>query len=363
MRKLCIIATGGTIGAHADKSGISLRPPEDSIIRELLSIHPSTKHINTPDFFHPFTLLSEDMSPIHWEKLATCISDRIEEGYQGIIIAHGTDTMAYSISAVSFMLGGKTGITVPIVFTGALIPYGEEASDAAQNLADAVIFANKYDYAGIFLVFQTDRRIGKRMDSSSVFWGPRVQSMRPGGKSFETVDNHFIALVRNGEIQSPKDNFRYPLRSGQKNKRDQRDSNPIDTRYNENVSVLKVYPGFQPKVIDMVVEMGAKAIIVDLYHSGTACTLENSHSIVNPIKRATENGICVLGAGAPFRNNEQYKSTSALVRAGLIPLGRMSLEATVAKAMCLLGRDISGDALGSAMDKHIAHEIYSGTQG
>lgn len=298
------------------------------------------------------------MTPNDWVTLATCIAQCAQRGADAIVVTHGTDTMAYSLAAVSFMLK-PISIKIPIVFTGALIPHGEDYSDAHQNLWDAILFAVSSEFAGVYLVFESqDRRPGTEGASRAIYWGSRVQSIRPGGRVFDTVDNRPLGRIENGVMKSGKIYWKYPRKNtGEKN------DIQTDTHFDDRVEVLKVYPGFDPKLLDNAANAGIRAIIIDLYHSGTACTRDDQqekYSLIPAIKRLRSNNIAVLGAGAPFRATEQYESTSALVRAGLHPLGRMSLEATVVKAMCLLGRNLYGASLGSSMDKPIYHELYHG---
>lgn len=350
--KVSIICTGGTIGSRADDSGISTRPPEENIIEQLLENKPKGYRSYDVTIRYPVTLLSENMVPSDWVQVAQCVAADIRAGFDAIVVTHGTDTMPYTLAALSFML---RPIHIPIVFTGSLLPYGEENSDAHQNLWDALKFAAEHAYAGVYLVFQSE--LNKQRYEKvhrEVYWGSRVQSIRAGGKSFETVDNRPLFRIVDGLIKG-NDPFKISKKKVGKIE--------VDSRLDEGVEVFKVYPGFNPKLLEEVVNRGTKAVIIDLYHSGTACAREGKYSrysIVNSVKYLVENKVAVLGAGAPFRAHEQYQSTSSLVDAGLHPLGRMSLEATVVKAMCLIGRDFNSESLCKAMDKPLMKEIFTG---
>jgi len=347
--KLVIIATGGTIASKSSVAGIRTRAQKEQVIDQILFHKPrGYPSLCDIDVIYPYTMLSENMIPSDWERLSNSIAHEIRKGADAIVVTHGTDTMAYSLSAVSFMLSDPM---IPIVFTGALLAYGEEGSDGHQNIWDSIVFATRHDCAGVYLVFQSPSK-----PTRSVYWGPKVQSMRAGGRFFETVDNRIIAKISNGRITQSRDPFRIPIR-----KKTEFIDVHVDPRINEQIEVFKVYPGFDPKLLVNAIDRGTKAVLIDLYHSGTACarTGKNQrYSIIESVKKLKNNGVAVFGSGVPHKSSEQYKSTSALIDAGLHPLGNMSLESSIVKAMCLLGRGVSQQDLYDEMDKPILYEIY-----
>lgn len=347
LMNIIVIATGGTIGSYSGERGIRTHALTDRAIDRLLSARP----LGLPDdvnieVVYPFTLLSENIVPNDWSAIAHQIAKSIERGADGIVVAHGTDTMAYSIAAVSFML---SHIPIPIVFTGALRPHGDRRSDAYDNLWDAIIVAALHKYAGVYLVFGSpDLRV------RSVYWGPRVQSIRAFGRLFESVDSRRVGRVEHHDPYLTQDPLELP-----------RTSVPhinIDDRIAPCVSVLKVHPGLDPEMLANLRAFNSlpRVIILDLYHSGTACTRDgghNSYSLYPVIKKLSDSGIVVFGAGAPVTQKERYTSTTSLVAAGLIPLGKMSLEVSIVKAMCLLGRQYSVESLISKMRHSFLGEV------
>lgn len=346
--KISVIATGGTIGSQTGSEGIrALRHDLDAIGR-VLKNRPNGYPQDDLTVIYPFTLLSENMVPDDWVRLGEVIAKEIKKGADAIVVTHGTDTMAYSLSAVSFIL---SAVPVPIVFTGALHPYGADDGDGERNLWDSILFAAEHEWAGVFLVFQSSER-----NSRWVYWGPRVQSMKTGGRYFETIDNSQVAKITRGKILEAKNPFKRRRRkSGQEIQ--------INPALDEKVEVFKIYPGFNPLLLLGAIDRGTKAVLIDVYHSGTACVRDGSYrnySLLPAIQMLRQSKVAVLGAGVVQYHAERYETASKLVEAGLHPLGRMSLEASVVKAMCLLGRGIQPDDLGSEMDKQILFEIAIG---
>ncbi len=351
--KFKVIATGGTIGSETKKNGISTRDVAEKIIDVVIKERPlKTTNTNIEfDISYPLNLLSENFVPNDWGILAREIVAASAKKYNAIVVTHGTDSMAYSIAAISLMM---PNVRIPIVFTGALKNFDDKDSDAPINLWNSITFAEhqvKEKTHGVYLVFQGHDRNG------FAYWGPRVQSIKHGGKYFNTIDNNKIARVVNGEVKDYKFYF-------SKYKKTRYTESNIITKFDDRIEVHKIYPGFNPKFLESAIERKTKAILLDLYHSGTACSRaeeNNNYSILSSIELLKKENIAVLGSGAPLRSNEQYQSLTNLIESGMIPLGFISLEFAIVKTMFLLGKGYFGKDLGKQMENPFVNEIYSGT--
>ena len=354
--KFKVIATGGTIGSETNPDGISTRDVSDRVIDLVIDDRPANKFQNKIifDISYPMNLLSENIIPTDWIKLAEEIDSACKDGFDAIIVTHGTDSMPYTMAAIALLL---PSIKAPVVFTGALSTFDEEDSDAPQNLWDAITFAEhqiEKNKPGVYLVFQGH----DRYKSGFAYWGPRVQSIKHGGTHFDTVNNSKIAKIVDGEVTEYKFHFKkYKPHKSLKNYK--------QARFDERIEVHKIFPGYRPNILKGAIDRGAKAVLLDLYHSGTACSREGKngrYSLLSVIEELKRNGVGVFGAGASLRTNEQYESLQMLIKAGMTPLGFISLEFAIVKTMYFLGLGFSGNDLDMEMQFNVCNEVFIGTQ-
>ncbi len=278
--KIALIFTGGTIGSSILPSNKIIEPMLGSeLYSELLKQKPGIEDKYEFILKYPLNMLSENITPSNWGKIAESIAFEINKDVDGIVVTHGTDTMPYTISAVSFMI---SEIPLPVVFTGSLIPPHEKGTDAIQNLYDSILFAAKSESRGVFLVFGD-----RKSNHSNVFWGNRLRSIFPYGNNFQSADCKPFATIKNDTI---KYHGEYP-----KKYHLSKDVG-IETKIESKVAYFKIYPGFDPWFIEKAVEHGVKGIILELYHSGTACTTNDStYSLVSTIKSYAKKGIPIFG--------------------------------------------------------------------
>ncbi|MEI6986654.1 MAG: asparaginase [Rhodospirillaceae bacterium] len=358
--KVCIVATGGTIGSCSSSTGIAPLSQEDRAIDAIVDRLRGAGGCGLSGFNElsveitcPFTLLSENIVPKDWCVIARSIEEAVIRGADAVVVTHGTDTMAYSLAAISFVMAN---IQIPVVFTGSMCPAGDPQSDADDNLAGALRFSLSACNPGIYLSFPP-RDLGNfkvaRHKIQSLYWGARVRSMPTFGDHFYSIDGRVIASISDGilcQTSSP------PRRAG--------GSKPfvldqcIDDCFDDRVEIIKVYPGFNPEILLSAISRKAQAIILDIYHSGTACARGNErYSIVPAISELGLAGISVFGVGVPSCRDKQYQSTSALVNCGMIPLGAITLEAAFVKAMWLLGKGTSSKDLADQMKNDVCGEF------
>lgn len=321
--RVALILTGGTIGAKKDLTDnvlfeVTEKYLYNTILRDLLK-----NEINCSLFLSKTNLnkLSENMVPSDWEIIAKAIKSQIDEGADGIVVTHGTDTLAYSTSAVSFMLGQ---VPIPVVFTAAFIPLNESHSDAIKNIRNSILFSINSEMPGIFALFSNQKNNGY------VFRGTQISSVAPYGISF--FNPHFNVFA---SITSEPFGIKYLDKITEIVLA--RDSSDVQYEINQNIAYFKVYPGFNPKFMEFALKNGAKGIILELYHSSTACTLSKSqYSLISMIKKCQDQEVPVFGYPGVDALEDIYRTTRELQNAGLIMLKKMTPESAIVKLMWLV---------------------------
>jgi len=275
---------------------------------------------------------SSDLTPKHWRDLANIVAES-QDDYDGFVIVHGTDTMAFTACALSFMLSGDHK---PIVLTGSQRPLCAPRTDARSNLVHSAISATM-NVREVSLYFGNHLFRGNRATKTSVYAYDAYAS-----------PNHPPLVELGVDIQrvSPALQRTGPL--------------TVTTATDDRVTVLSVFPGMRPTAIDALVEAGIRVIMLRGFGEGNLPT----HDWPQAIRRATDAGIHVLvgsqcraGASRPGR----YAGSDAARDAGAVYIGDMTGEAAVVKSMCLLGRGLSGNAFRTALLSPIAGEITPGS--
>ncbi len=237
MKKILFIATGGTIASKKTETGLTPQiQPE-----ELLSFIPTLKEICEVDTLQLLNLDSSNMEPKHWEMMVECIQKNYE-GYDGFVIAHGTDTMAYTAAGLSYMIQNSKK---PVVITGSQKPINMDITDAKTNLLDSFIYASDDKSQGISIVFD-----GK------VIAGTRAKKVRSKSyNAFDSIDFPALAVIQDGQI------MRYiPMMPYE-------DDVKFYTKMNPNVFLLKLIPGISPEMLRYIFSH-YDAVIVESFGVG-----------------------------------------------------------------------------------------------
>lgn len=325
-KKILLLTTGGTIASLSGEEGLA--PQCSSVMdRELeqLRIH---YDITVRDIL---CLDSSNICPREWQLIARRIfEDR--EGFDGIVVSHGTDTMAYTASAVSFML---PGIDLPVVFTGSQLPLADILSDGPDNLRTAFAMAAS-GCPGVFLAF--DRKI---------MLGCRAVKVRASNFSaFESVNARYVATVSN--LGLVIDESILPSQT----------TPPIlQDNICENVFLLKLTPGLNPAVFDMLAAMGYKGIVVEAFGLGGIQVLNKG---LRGIQRAVEDGISVVITTQCLYDSSDlrvYQVGNKLLELGVIQGRDMTSEAAVVKLMWALGQGMDQKQVAAIFARNLAGEI------
>ncbi len=300
MARILLIHTGGTLGM----TGTPLEP--GAYAEALTERLPELEELAELETRIPFNLDSSDVGPEHWSRLAEMIIDE-RERFDGFVVVHGTDTMAYSASALTFSLAG---LDRPVIFTGAQRPLASLRTDARRNLADAVECAT-HDIPEVSICFDGLLLRGCRTTKANVrdyraFDSPGCEPLARLGVDIEVADH-----IRSSHPAT--------LRSG----------------FDDQVVLSYLHPGFDPDHLRRIVEADAppKGIVVAAYGVGTVPSQQRAISPL--VTRAIERGIDVLVATQSSGKVDLglYENSLPLAEAGAIGAGAMTLESAVTKMM------------------------------
>ncbi len=334
--KVLLLSTGGTIASKIDYRTGAVTPALSA--EDLNSAVPELSQLANIDAEVLFSEYSENLQPEHWKKIAEKLDSLVKSDYKGIVIAHGTDTMQYSAAFLSFAL---SGYPIPIALVGSQRSSDRPSSDAAVNLISAVRFVIESNTRGVFVVMhhnETDDLVVAHL-------GTRVRKNHTSKRSaFQTIGNNpaFLILGEKIEKNLDKDFF---TQKGYEPKIN------VDSR----VALVKYYPGYDPKIINFLIESGFKAIIFEgtgLGHVG--------NNMYESVKKANESGLymgmtsqCIDGRVGM----NVYESGRDLQELGIIPLSNLIPETALVKAMWALGNSSNVSEMKNLMEKNIASEF------
>jgi len=335
--KVSIMSTGGTIASRVDYATGGVHAAISS--RDLLSIVPELSKIAEVEGDILFSVFSENIEPKDWSMMAKRAAEKIKSGFEGVVITHGTDTMGYSAAALSFAL---SCLPVPVIFVGSQRSSDRPSSDAALNLIAAVSAAAQAPFAEVVLAMHETSS-----DDSIIFHrGTKVKKCHTSGRyAFQSVNSKPLARFRDGRIEMIEKNFRHRGR-GELILRD---------KFNEKVAILKFHPGFNPEIIDWIVNEGYKGIILEgtgLGHVSSKC--------YKPIKRAINEGliVCMTSQCIWGRINMNVYSTGReLINLGVIPLEDMLTETAFVKLTWALSQSNSREEALKLMMTNLAGEF------
>ncbi len=325
-KKILLLTTGGTIASLAGADG--LEPHRSSVMERELNQLRTYYHITVRDVM---CLDSSNICPKEWKRIAEAVFEQ-RHGFDGIVVSHGTDTMAYTASAISFML---QNIDLPVVFTGSQLPLADMLSDGPDNLRTAFAMAAS-GKPGVFLAF--DRK---------VMLGCRAVKVRASGFSaFESVNARYVGRVSNRGLVL--DERVLPRPAGEAR---------LQTQLCENVFLLKLTPGLNPAIFDVLAAMGYKGIVIEAFGLGGINVL---HQGLSSIHRAVENGISVVVTTQCLYDSSDlrvYQVGGKLLQLGVIQGRDMTSEAAMTKLMWALGQGMAPEEICALFGRSLAGEI------
>lgn len=325
-KNILLLTTGGTIASQPGAEGLEPRRSE-VMEREVAQLR-SYYDVTVLDIM---CLDSSNMRPEQWQTIAQCIYQQ-RGHYDGIVVSHGTDTMAYTASAVSFML---PGIDRPVVFTGSQLPLSDILSDGPVNLRTAFAMAAS-GRAGVFLAF--DRR---------VMLGCRAVKVRAAGfNAFESINARYVAQVTSVGLTVRDEAIPATAPIPQ-----------LKDRISDDVFLLKLTPGLSPKIFEMLLAMGYRGIVVEAFGVGGINVL---HQGLSGIRKAVDSGVSVVVTTQCLydsANLQVYQVGTKLLELGVIQGGDMTTEAAMTKLMWALGQGMNQEDIRALFQTSLAGEI------
>ena len=333
-KKICILYTGGTIGMVPTDRGYA---PKKGYFHSLLDEIVQLRYDDMPHWdlveFDPL-LDSSDVSVDEWNSMLDAIVSRYDD-YDGFVVLHGTDTMAYSASALSFML---EGLSKPVVFTGAQIPMCQVRSDGRDNLINALLIASQ----------------GVANEVSIFFAGKLIR----GNRATKTSADDFIAFTSPNypalasvgiDIKYSRRALNMPIQSGEL-KPHKMEHVPI--------AVLKLFPGMRFDLFEPLVTKDMKAVILEAFGSGNIPS--RNTALVDSIRRATENGSLIAVCSQCYAGTARlgtYATSGELKDFGAVSCQDMTTEAAVAKLYYLYSLRIDDALLRRLLETNLRGEM------
>ena len=308
-KKILLLTTGGTIASEHTETGLAPTITGEGL-RGFVGSMLDAFEVTVRDILH---LDSSNMQPEEWEFIAKNVYESCRD-FDGIVITHGTDTMSYTAAALSFML---QGIPIPVVLTGAQLPITHPLSDATDNLRTAFAMAGS-GCGGVYLAF--DRRVilGTR--------AVKTHTMNFG--AFDSVNAPFAAevnahgLMLNYDVL-PDCDVNFQLQAG----------------LCREVFLLKLVPGVDPRIFDMLLQMGIRGIVIEAFGAGGVQFIRRD--LTRKLNEVIRNGVSVVVCSQCLYERSDfslYEVGQRTLEQGAIQTFDMTSEAAVTKLMWVLGR-------------------------
>ncbi|ARB29190.1 asparaginase [Pseudomonas tolaasii] len=316
-----VLYTGGTIGMQASANGLAPASGFEARMREQLADQP----LPAWRFQEMAPLIdSANMTPAYWQRLRIAVIDAVDQGCDGVLILHGTDTLAYSAAAMSFQL---LGLPAPVVFTGSMLPAGVPDSDAWENVSGALQALGAGLVPGVHLHFH-----------GAMIAPTRCAKIRSFGR------NPFAALNRQGGVARAESipqalDYRQPKALA-------------------NVGVLPLVPGIHAAQLDALIDSGIQALILECFGSGTGPS--DNPAFLASLQRARDLGIVVVAITQCHEGGVEldvYEAGSRLRGVGVLSGGGMTREAAFGKLNALLGAGLDTQAVRRLVELDLCGEL------
>ena len=342
MRKssILMIYTGGTIGMKQDPIDLTLKPFDfHQILEEVPEIKKFALRIDSYTF-DPL-IDSSDVEPSFWQSLASLIQERYNE-YDGFVVLHGTDTMAYSASALSFML---ENLAKPVVFTGSQLPIGVPRTDGKENLISAVEIATSRDLQGRATVPEVCIYF-----NSKLLRGNRSTKINATGFDAFSSPNYPPLATAGISIKYNSSYIHYPQGSHK--------AFSIHTGLDTRVSILKIHPGITEQAVrDILLGSGTRAVILETYGAGNAISKDWFIRIVREADRMGKVLLNVTQCLSGDVNMDLYATGRHLKDAGVISGHDTTTESALGKLFYLMGSYSDNAKVKELLEMNLKGEI------
>lgn len=316
--RVMIIYTGGTFGMSYDEKGILVPFDFSLILEHLPTLRNLFLDLTVISFESPVD--SSNIDPSHWSMIAEIIHENYSD-QDGFVVLHGTDTMAYTASALSFMI---QGLRKPVILTGAQLPISEPRSDARENLITSLEIASRHTdgvpvvpEVCIYFDYQLLRGNRSKKVESEHFDAFESGNYPPLATAGVKIDYNLSAIHS-------------PAAGGEKLR--------LLNKFDTSVSILKLFPGIQPAVVQSILSTpGLKAVVLETFGSGNGPT---ASWFIGMLKKSIEGGLLILNVSqcpGGMVMQGRYETSRLLEQVGVIGGVDMTTEAALTKLMVLVG--------------------------
>lgn len=326
MKKLLLLATGGTIASVEGKEGLVPGMSAEDLLQyfegDSETVDVTCEILMNRD--------STNMQPEHWVIIAEAIAKNYHQ-YDGFVITHGTDTLAYTSAALSYML---QGLKKPVVITGSQVPISFKQTDAKKNVSDSIYFAME-NVGGVFVVFD-----------GRVIIGTRAMKMRTKSyDAFESINHPYVASIQGNNI------------TYYWNPNDSKENFKMDTSLCPDVFLLKLHPGTKPEIFDYL-KTAYKGIIIESFGNGGLPFEERS--LLPKLQELVDAGVAVTISTQCLEEGQDlflYEVGRKVAQYDVILSADMNTEAIVAKLMWVLGKTTKIKEVKEWMEKPLAWDL------
>ena len=330
MKKILLLGTGGTIASEAGSSGFEPGIKSESLLSGAIGGFYQDSVFSSADIL---SLDSSNIQPEHWLTIARKVFESLGE-FDGIVILHGTDTMAYTAAALSFML---RNLDKSVVLTGSQVPFGEPHSDAAANIRTAIATVRS-GITGVSVAF-----------AGRVIRGTRaVKVSTMDYRAFESVNAPYMAQMTAEGLRV----FSKPAHVSVQQE------TYLDDSLCTDVFLLKLLPGTKPELFDSLITLGYRGVVIEAFGAGGVHY--EIRDLVAKLTQLTASGIPVVVCSQCLYDRVDlslYEVGRRMLAAGVIPAGDMTTEAAVVKLMWALGKAKNVCEVSNLFAECIAGEI------
>lgn len=331
-KKIYIAYTGGTIGMKQSSRGYV---PVAGYLTETVKNNAEFTREEMPLFdIHEYCPLidSSDMSPHHWQLIADDIKSKYDQ-YDGFVVLHGTDTMAYTASALSFMF---ENLTKPVIVTGSQIPLSQLRSDGQVNLLNAMYLAANYPIAEVSLFFNNQLFRGNRAtkahaDGFNAFASPNLSPLAQSGINIQLIEGKLSPYVEQA-LQ-------------------------VTSVQSQKIAILYLYPGISVEMVKNVITEDVKGLILLSFGVGNA---PQHPEFLEILKNTTDNGTVIVNLTQCIQgqvNMGGYATGNALLNCGVLSGYDMTLEACLTKLHYLFSQNLELETVRHLMQDNLRGEL------